>query len=46
MDKNEKKYLEDILRAIDNIELFMSSRPKEYQTFCDDLCFRLPDTWL
>lgn len=45
MDKNEKKYLEDILRAIDNIELFMSSRPKEYQTFCDDLCFRSAVQW-
>ena len=45
MDKGIEKYLEDILRSIDNIELFMESRPKQYQTFCEDLCFRSAVQW-
>ena len=45
MDKGIEKYLEDILRSIGNIELFMESRPKQYQTFCEDLCFRSAVQW-
>lgn len=39
------KSLTDILRSIENIELFCSSRPKEFQVFCDDLCFRSAIQW-
>lgn len=34
------KYLNDVLTAISEIELFLESRPKEYETFCNDLLFR------
>ena len=40
MDRKQRKYLSDILTAIEEIELFMSERPKEYATFCDDILFR------
>lgn len=40
MDRKVKKYLADVYNAILEIEYFMESRPKEYQTFCDDLLFR------
>lgn len=45
MDERVYKLLEDILRSIDNIELFCSSRPREFQTFCEDLCFRSAVQW-
>lgn len=34
------KSLNDILKSVENIELFCSSRPKEFKTFCEDICFR------
>lgn len=40
MDNKIYKYLEDIIIAIDEINLFMVERPKRYDTFCTDLCFR------
>lgn len=40
MDRNIKKYLHDILMAIEEIELFLSQRPKQYQVFIDDHMFR------
>lgn len=40
MDRKTLKYLQDILTAIEEIEFFMESRPKQYQVFCDDLLFR------
>lgn len=39
------KSLKDILKSIENIELFCSSRPKEYKTFCIDTCFRSAIQW-
>lgn len=40
MDRKIKKYLSDIISAINEIELFLADRPKEYQTFCNDLIFK------
>lgn len=40
MDRKLKKYLSDILSAINEIEGFLENRPKEYETFCNDLLFR------
>ena len=40
MDRTIKKYLQDILFAIEEVELFLSQRPKEYQVFLDDHMFR------
>ncbi|MBO5267323.1 MAG: DUF86 domain-containing protein [Muribaculaceae bacterium] len=40
MDRRIKKYLEDIMLAIDAIELFLSQRPRQYQVFLDDYMFR------
>lgn len=40
MDRNIKKYLHDIQMAIEEIELFLSQRPKQYQVFIDDHMFR------
>lgn len=40
MDRTVKKYLEDIMLAIGEIELFLSQRPKQYQVFLDDHMFR------
>ena len=45
MDEQLIKYLTDISHSIDNIDLFCSSRPKEYKTFCEDLCFRSAVQW-
>ncbi len=45
MDEQIVKYLSDILRAIENVELFCSSRPKEFKVFCDDVCFRSAVQW-
>lgn len=45
MDEQIIKSLNDIRSSISNIELFCSSRPKEYQTFCDDICFRSAVQW-
>ena len=40
MDRTIKKYLQDILFAIEEVELFLSQRPREYQVFLDDHMFR------
>lgn len=40
MDRKVKKYLEDIMLAIGEIELFLSQRPRQYQVFLDDHMFR------
>lgn len=40
MDRKLQKYLSDILSSILEIESFMSDRPKEYATFCNDTLFR------
>lgn len=40
MDRKLQKYLLDILNAINEIEYFLQDRPKEYETFCNDLLFR------
>lgn len=40
MDKTLKKYLQDVLGAINEIDMFLEDRPKEYETFCNDLLFR------
>lgn len=40
MDRKVKKYLEDIMLAIGEIELFLSQRPRQYQVFIDDHMFR------
>lgn len=41
MDERKlKKYLLDIYNSILEIESFLETRPKEYETFCNDLLFR------
>lgn len=40
MDRKQRKYLNDILSSIKEIETFMVGRPREYATFCNDLLFR------
>lgn len=40
MDKKLYKYLTDVLNAINEIEFFLEGRPREYETFCNDLLFR------
>ena len=40
MDRNVKKYLEDINLAIEAVESFLGQRPREYQIFLDDHMFR------
>ena len=45
MDEQIIKSLNDILKSIENIELFCSSRPKEFKTFCEDICFRSAVQW-
>lgn len=40
MDRKLRKYLSDILTAILEVESFLSDRPKEYATFCNDTLFR------
>ena len=40
MDRKVKKYLEDIMLAIGEIELFLSQRQRQYQVFLDDHMFR------
>ena len=34
MDREAKKYLEDILTAIDEIESFVAQYPRQYDIFC------------
>lgn len=45
MNEQIIKSLNDILKSIENIELFCASRPKEFKTFCDDTCFRSAVQW-
>lgn len=45
MDEQIIKSLNDILKSVENIDLFCSSRPKEFKTFCEDLCFRSAVQW-
>lgn len=40
MDNKTLKYLADVLGAIEEIESFLLDRPKEYETFCNDILFR------
>ena len=40
MDRKLKKYLSDVLTAILEIESFMETRPRMYETFCNDILFR------
>lgn len=40
MDRTIMKYLSDILFAIEEVELYLSQRPKQYQIFLDDSMFR------
>lgn len=39
------KPLNDILNSIENIELFCSTRPREFKAFCEDKCFRSAVQW-
>lgn len=45
MDEQVLKSLTDISKSLDNIELFCSSRPKEFSVFCEDICFRSAVQW-
>lgn len=45
MDEQIYKCLCDISHSISNIDLFCLSRPKEYKTFCEDICFRSAVQW-
>lgn len=45
MDEQISKSLGDILKSIENIELFCSTRPKEFKVFCEDICFRSAVQW-
>lgn len=40
MDRNTKKYLEDIILAIQEIETFLEQRPRLFQIFLEDTMFR------
>ncbi len=45
MDDLILKSLIDISKSLENIELFCSSRPKEFEIFCQDICFRSAVQW-
>jgi len=40
MDNRVEKYLEDILIAIDEIDVFFEKLPKQYDEFCNNLLLR------
>ena len=40
MDRNIKKYLEDIILSIEEIEAFLEQRPRQFQIFLEDTMFR------
>ena len=40
MDEKVKKYLEDILIAINEIDIFFETLPKRYDEFCNNLLLR------
>ena len=39
MDRIIKKYLKDIQQAIEEVELYLTQRSKQYQVFLDDSMF-------
>ena len=39
MDKSPKKFLEDILTAINHVEGFVNNHPKRFDYFCEDTCY-------
>ncbi len=45
MDDQVNKSLRDILDSISHIELFCSTRPKKFEAFCEDICFRSAVQW-
>lgn len=45
MDESVRKSLTDILDSISNIELFCATRPKEFQAFSKDICFKSAVHW-
>lgn len=45
MDDQIYKSLKDILNSITHIELFCSTRPREFSAFCEDICFRSAVQW-
>lgn len=45
MDDQIYKFLKDILNSIAHIELFCSTRPREFSAFCEDICFRSAVQW-
>ena len=45
MDEQIYKSLNDILNCISNIELYCSTRPKQFSVFCEDKCFRSAIQW-
>lgn len=40
MDRSLKKYLEDIMLSIQEIELFLEQRPRHFQVYMEDLMFK------
>ncbi|MDR1699492.1 MAG: DUF86 domain-containing protein [Prevotellaceae bacterium] len=40
MDNRRKKWLEDIIIAIDEVDIFFETLPKRYDTFADNLLLR------
>ena len=40
MDRNIKKYLEDIILSIEEIEAFLEQRPRQFQIFMEDTMLR------
>lgn len=40
MDDLIKKHLQDILTAIEEIEIFFGNEPKRFEDFCGNLCLR------
>jgi uncharacterized protein with HEPN domain len=45
MDDNVLKYLVDIQQSINNIDIFLQTRPRQFQTFREDICFRSAVQW-
>lgn len=45
MDDQINKSPRDILNSISHIELFCSTRPREFKIFCEDICFRSAVQW-
>ncbi|MCH5245806.1 MAG: DUF86 domain-containing protein [Muribaculaceae bacterium] len=40
MDEVLKKYLYDVKQSINNIEIFMNERSRNYNVFCNDLLYQ------